>query len=503
MFKLAELFSNDTIKAILDRYKLIWSINHALSLLGWDLETYMPEQGVKERSIATSQLSVLAHKLLIDESFVRLVDKASDMKDLNDYERGVVRVLKREIEKAKKIPPKLVEELSRVTSEATVVWRNAKAENNFKVFEPYLAKIVDLVREVADKLGYDEHPYDALLDLYEEGLKTRDFDRVVEVITPRLKKILDRVRSEGYYPESHPLEDREYRVEALKRVNKSILELIGYDPKTLRLDVSAHPFTTSMGVKDVRITTRYEGKDFRRSILAVIHEYGHALYELQIDEKLATTPLAKGVSLGIHESQSRFWENIVGRSRDFVDLIYSIVAEELEYVREYTPEELYRYFNIVRPGLIRVDADEVTYNLHIVVRFELEKLLVKGEIKVSDLPELWAEQYEDKLGIKPKTYSEGVLQDIHWSGGSIGYFPTYTIGTIVAAQIKHAMESDLGPLSEVISSKKFDSIKTWLREKIHRWGSTYDPKTLMKKSLGEELNPERYIEYLESKYIKI
>jgi carboxypeptidase Taq len=495
------VFKNEIIKEIIKKYRVLWAINHAQSLMGWDAETYMPREGVRERAIAQSELSVLSQQLLLKPEFVELVDKASSIEDLNDYERGVVRVLQRSIRIAKALPPWLVAEYSRVTQEAVVVWREAKQKNDFNMFKPYLEKIIDLARKAADFLGWEEHPYDALLDLYEEGLRTRDVDNILGYLEGEIKKVLDRVMSSGRYPREHPLEKIRYRREDAERVNHEILEMLGFPIGVRsRIDVSAHPFTQSMGLFDVRITTRYEGYDFKRTILSVVHEFGHALYELQIDERLMATPIAHGVSLGIHEGQSRFWENIIGRSREFVEVIYPILRKHFEFIKDYSPEDIYYYFNTVRPSLIRTEADEVTYNLHIVLRARLEKLMVKGEVKVDELPELWNNTMEELLGVKPKNYAEGILQDIHWSMGSIGYFPTYTLGNLVAAQMRHHMLREIN-IYEKILEKDFNTIKNWQREKIHRWGSTYAPKELLRKAFGEEYEPRYFIEYLKEKYL--
>ncbi len=473
-----------------------------MALLGWDIETYMPELGVEERSISVSQLNLLKQKLILDEGFVSLVDKADLIEDLNDFERGIVRVLKRSIRIYRSLPPRLIEEFSRVTEKSKVVWRNARAKNDFVMFQPYLEKIMSLAREMAEYLGYKEHPYDALLDLYEEGLTSRDVSSIFNSIIPVSKKVLDEVMEKGNYLQRHPLENVSYNVEMMKRVVNEVASILGYDPKRFRIDVSTHPFTIGIGIRDVRITTRYEGKDFKAALFSLIHEYGHALYELQVDEAFIATPLVGGVSLGIHESQSRFWENIIGRSRQFSEAIYPILAKYLDFISEFSPRDLYLYFNTVKPSLIRVDADEVTYNFHILVRFELEKLLIGGEIKVSDVPELWNDHMEKYVGIRPKTYSEGVLQDIHWSQGSVGYFPTYTIGNVVAAQIRAHILKDIPDFYDHILNLKFNDIKEWLRMKIHKWGSTYMPRELLKRATGEEINPQHFAQYLQEKYLK-
>lgn len=495
------VFQNPVVKQVLEKYRVIWALGHAGAVMSWDSETYMPEEGYKDRAVARAELEVLSQQLTLRPDFVELVEKASREEGLNDYEKGVVRVLMRSIRIAKALPPWLVAEMAKTTQEAMVAWREARAKNDFEKFKPYLEKIFDLSRKTADFLGWEEHPYDALLDLYEEGLKTRDVDAILSRLRSELKTLIDKVMSESKYPRSHPLESARYEQSKMEAVNRRILELLGYPlGKRARLDVSAHPFTIDMGIHDVRITTRYEGVDFKRTMYSVMHEYGHALYQLQIDPALSYTPIGTGVSLGIHESQSRFWENIVGRSREFTEVVYPILREHLDFIKDYSVDDLYYYFNTVRPSLIRVDSDEVTYNMHIVLRAQLEKLVIGGEVKVADLPELWNQTMEELLGVKPKTYSEGVLQDIHWSMGSVGYFPTYTLGNLVAAQIRYVMARDID-LGSAILGKRFNEIQEWLREKIHRWGATYPPKELLRRMLGEEYNPEYFTRYIREKYL--
>ena len=496
------VFEHPAIKEILKHYRTIWALRHARGLMGWDSETYMPRMGVEERSIAAAEIAVLSQKLLLEPRFVELVEKAWSLEGLNEYERGVVRVLKRAIRIFKKLPPSLVAEKAATSQKAKAVWRGAKEKDDFNMFKPYLAKLVELNRQTAEYLGYDEHPYDALLDLYEEGLKTRDMERIYDAIIPVSQKVLEKVLEEGYYPQNHPLEQQRYDPKALEEVNRRVLDLLGYPWDRGRLDVSAHPFTSGIGVRDVRITTRYEGFDFKRSLLAVIHEYGHALYDLQLDERFIATPLAGGASMGIHESQSRFWENMVGRTRGFVEMIYPELREKLPFLANHDVEEVYRYFNTVRPSLIRVEADEVTYNFHTLLRFELEKQMITGEIKVDDVPELWAETLDRLLGVKPRSHAEGVLQDIHWSMGSMGYFPTYTIGNVVAAQVRAHILRDMPNLAEMVRNAEFKPVQEWLREKIHRWGSMYPPQELLERKLGEPVNPEYFADYLVKKYLE-
>jgi carboxypeptidase Taq len=491
------------IREIIEKYRTIWSLGVAGSLMGWDQETYMPPKAVTERSIAGSNIAVLRHQLMLRPDFVELVEKASRKRSLNDVEKGIVRVLKRSIDQARKIPPEHVAEVSKTTTLALEFWKKAKAQDNYEIFKPYLAKIVELARKTADYLGYKKHPLDALLDLYEEGLTTDDVDTMFNRLEPGLKKVYDKIMAEHPVPDKHPLEEVHYKVESMKKLNKKALTILGYPWDRARLDVSAHPFTIGIGINDVRITTRYEGYDFKRSLLSTIHEFGHALYELGVDQRFMATPIAGGVSLGVHESQSRFWENQIGRSREFVESFYPYMKRYLVFLRNYSPEDVYLYFNTVRPSLIRTEADEVTYNFHIMLRYRLEKKMIEGSLSVDELPQVWNEEMERLLGIEPKTYSEGVLQDIHWSMGSIGYFPTYSIGTLLSAQIMKKIREEIPDVDDDIRRLRFRRIRKWLRENIHRHGSVYPPKELIRRALGMDLEPEIYVSYLEQKYLSM
>ncbi len=479
------------LEDILEGYKKVWALDHALALMGWDLETYMPQEGSKYRGEANAQLLTLRRNEMM--KFADKVDKIDEEK-LDDKEKGIVRILRREIKYYRAVPKEVDEELARLTSEAFIAWSKAKNESNFSLFKPYLEKIVELEKKIAESLGYEKHPYNALLDLYEEGFTVDDADRIFSSLLPELKSILEKILSSNYYPKHHPLEDMTYDIEVMKRVNEEIINILEMPKNAFRLDISPHPFTQRISAGDVRITTRYEGKDFRATMFSVIHESGHAIYELQIDPELEMTPVGKGVSSGVHESQSRFWENIIGRSREFVNIIYPLIKRFLDL--KYDEEEIYKYFNVVRPSLIRVDADEVTYNLHIAIRYEIEKKLIAGELKVEEIPSLWNELSEKYLGIKPKNDAEGALQDVHWSGGSFGYFPTYTIGNVVAGMIYAKFN-----VLEKVREKKFNEIKDYLKEKIHKYGAIYPPKVLLSKSFGDTYNPEYLIRYLKEKYL--
>lgn len=497
-----EVFQNETIKEILEYYRVIWALGHASSLMGWDSETYMPKQAYIDRGVASSELSALSRRLLLDDKFLAKLDRAKEMMDdLNEYEKGVVRVLDRAVKIYRALPEDLIREMAMAREEARAHWVKARYESNYNIFKPYLAKNIELSRKAADYLGYDDNRYDALLDLFEEGLTYKKAKSILDQVATKVKPIFEKVYGEEIFPSKHTLEDVKYDVEAMKKVNKEVLDLLEYPWERARLDVSAHPFTTGISLDDVRITTRYEGFDFRRTLFSVLHEFGHALYDLQIDPRFKYTPLEGGASLGVHESQSRFWENIIGRSREFTGILKSILDKHLDFTAKYDEEDLYKYFNIVRPTFIRVDSDQLTYDFHIILRFNMEYMFINEELTVDDAPETWNNMMEEYLGIRPKKDSEGILQDIHWSIGLMGYFPTYTLGNILSAQISRVIERELGKISELILEKRFRDIREFLRERIHRYGGMYKPEDLIKKATGEGINPTYYIEYLRNKFL--
>ena len=476
----------------------MWAVNHSLAVLGWDTETHMPEAGARPRGIASGQLAVMVQRATIELD--GMVGKAEKAKDLDEMEKGVVRVLRRNLDYFLKVPPKLVDEIQRVTTEATVVWRTARKKSDFKLFRPHLDKIIQLERKVADKLGYEKHPYNALLNLFEEGFTVRDADAVYSRLIPESKKILAKVASAGVYPSKHPLESKKYETAAMERVNEGVLEMLKMPKEKFRMDVSTHPFTTGIARDDVRITTRYEGVNFKATLFATIHESGHAIYHLGIDKKLAYAPTGDGASYGIHESQSRFWENVVGRSREFVGLVDPLLRKNLPFLSGYDDEQLYYYFNTVRKSFIRVEADELTYNFHTALRYEVEKKAIAGEAKVAELPELWNDTFEEYLGMRPKNDAEGVLQDVHWSGGSFGYFATYTLGNVVLGMIWHKMK-DGELVRGAVGRGDLMELRGWLGREIHRYGATYAPKDLQMRVFGEAYNPERLLKYLNTKFV--
>ena len=495
-------YENHVMNRILDAYKPMWSLKHAISLMSWDFETYMPREGTEGRGVADSQLHMLLKELLLNKDFIGLVESAKKLDGLGDFEKGIIRVLDREITKEIKIPKELTEAESLLRIRGNMAWREARAKSDFKMYETHLKKMIEIKKEIAAKWGYEKHPYNALLDTFEEQLTVDDLDKVFSTLTPRIQKILKKlVDSSSPFCKENKLGKSKYDIKKVDDLNHDILTLLQYDMKRFRMDISTHPFTETMGLNDIRITTRYEGTDFKKSIFSTIHEAGHALYDLQCDQSLSFTPIGGGSSLGLHESQSRFWENIVCRSLPFVQLISPLVRKQVSFANQTTDDELYLYFNNVKADYIRVDADEVTYNLHIAIRYEVEKKIFGDELSVSEIPEFWNDRMEQLLGVRPIKDSQGVLQDTHWSSGLFGYFPTYTLGNLVSAIIASKLRKELEHYEEDIKRGDFNPIREWLRLKIHQYGSAYAPKVLLGNSLNEGYNPDYFITYLETKYL--
>ncbi|MEW5805655.1 MAG: carboxypeptidase M32 [Patescibacteria group bacterium] len=499
------VFQNKIVKQILEKYQTLWALTHYQTLGGWDLNTYMPEAGASARGLAEAKLSVLRQKLFLNKEFVSLIKALENEANLNDYEKAVLRVLRKALDHYEKLPPEFLEEWSKVTNEAHIIWKNAKKNNDFVSFAPSLEKIVQLCQRKAEYLGYPKHPYDALLDDYEEGWKTSEVEEYFNSLRQSLKELLSKIMTCPRYLSEHPLEKEPYLEQEMRQLNQKILKFLNYDPKTLRLDISVHPFTETISLKDVRITTWYHQQDFARSLMATVHEFGHALYELQCLEELEHTPVAGGVSLGVHESQSRFWENLIARTPEFISLFYQDFIGLGQNLAQYSEKEIAQYFNLVRPSLIRVEADELTYHFHIMLRFEIEKALIENKLKVKDLPEVWEVKFKEYLGIAPKTDTEGVLQDIHWSMGALGYFPTYSLGTSLSAVWKSLLERELGSLNQLIGSVDgVSKIQFWLRQNLHQYGSTYVLKDLLRQQTGkEELRIQPLLDYLTEKYSAI
>lgn len=496
-----ELIQNKEIKNLLEKYKTIWALGHFAALGSWDMEVNMPQKGIEARSEALGKVASFTQEKFLEKDFINQINKCTQLKNLNDYEKGIVRLLTRQLDSYQKLPKEFIEEYAKATSKGSDVWKKAREKEDFTMFEPYLEKIIELSKKKAEYLGYTDHPYDALLDEYEENLTAKQVEEYFAMIKEPIVNLVKYITSSKKYDNEHPLEKEKYETQPMKEFTEKLLNILEADFSRFRVDVSTHPFTTEFGHGDTRITTRYEGSDFAHSYGSTIHEFGHALYEMQIADGLAFTPIGGGTSLVIHESQSRFWENFVGKSKDFLEKVKNDLAQVNKHFGKYSTEELYKYVNVVKPGFIRVEADEVTYHLHILIRFEIEKGLLEGSIKVKDLPKIWNKKYKEYLGIDVPNDRLGVLQDVHWSNGLVGYFPTYSMGTALSCMWKHYLEKDLGDLSELIQKKDgIKKIKQWLAKHIHQYGSTYTFNELVQKSCGEAFDSRYLIEFLEKKY---
>ena len=479
---------------------------HTAAVLGWDQETYMPSRAIGERAQQLSLLQALIHRRVVEEkngeAFAVLGSGDEEPRgdvSLPPADRAFLRQAYRRYELATKLPERLVVEVAQETSKGQAVWQEARRNDDFSAFEPTLSKIVSLVREKAELWGYDDHPYDPLLDEFEPGMKTSEVQRNFDGLETSLRSLLDRIR--GATQVEDAFLHRDFAVGTQEQFSREILAALGFDSSRGRLDVSTHPFTTTLGFDDVRITTRYNPDLFQTAIFGTIHEAGHALYEMGFEESLRGSLLAEGTSLGIHESQSRFWENVVGRSRSFWRRYFPRLKELFPQALDSVDQDaFFRGVNKVAPSLIRVEADEVTYGLHIILRFRLEIELITRRLEVSDLPEAWKQLSQELLGIAPERDADGVLQDIHWSMGAFGYFPTYALGNLYAAQFTEALQGDLPSFEGLIEAGNFQPILQWLRSNIHRHGGAKVPSELLRDIVGAALGPGAFTDYLQAKY---
>ena len=497
---------NKSLTKLKDIDKEIQLLAHTLSLLGWDQETYMPPGAVEERAEQQALLAGMLHEKLTDPAVGELLKTCGVTEDnykgaasFGETDRAFLRKFTREYFRETKLPKELVVEFSREASLSQAAWIEAREKSDFSLFAPHLEKILDLTRQKAEKTGYTEHPYDALLDEFEPFATTAFIKATFAKLKPRIQALVKEIAASRQVDESFLL--KKYPVKKQEEFGLGVLKDLGYDFDRGRLDVSAHPFTTNPGSDDVRLTTRYQEDFFKTGIFGIIHECGHGLYELGFQNEIKCSTLAEGTSHGVHESQSRTWENIIGRSlpfwKHYFPKLKKMFPRQLEGV---SLKQFYRGINLVEPSLIRVEADEVTYSLHIIMRFELELALVSGELKVADLPDEWNRKTKEFFGIIPSNDAEGVLQDVHWSFGAIGYFPTYALGNLYGSQFHAKMVKDLGNTDALIEKGDFHTILKWLRENIHRYGSIYTADELCRKVTGGPLNPDFFMDYLEKKY---
>ena len=490
---------SNALKELRRRLATVSDLGSAGAVLAWDQQTYMPKGGIGTRAEGMATLSRLAHEHFVDPEVGRLLNAAGDT-DPGTDDGALVRRARRDYERSTRLPSRLVEEMSRASALGESAWVEARETSDFSLFAPHLEKMLPLQREAAESLGYEDHPYDALLDGYEPGARKatleKMFGELKEGIVPMIREI-----SAGDVDDRAALLRGAFDEAAQERFGEEVITAFGYDWNRGRQDRTVHPFCINFGPNDVRITTRFDPGWLAPALFGTLHETGHALYEQGVDGRYARTPLAGGTSMGIHESQSRMWENLVGRSRAFWSHYYPRLQGAFpEPLGGVEPEAFYRAINAVSPSEIRVEADEVTYNLHILLRFELEVALIEGSLAVSDLPDAWRAKMEEYLGITPESDAAGVLQDVHWSAGLFGYFPTYTIGNVLSVQFFDEAVRAHPEIPEGVGRGEFSTLLSWLRENIHRHGSRYLPDELVERVTGRPLDTAPYLRYLRTKF---
>ncbi len=489
--------------------KEIVNLEHVIAAVDWDQQTYMPQAAGNGRAEQLALLESVAHQRNTSAEIGEILNSIGADDDhpegavaLSEQDKAFVREVRRRYAKLVKLPESLVTAFARERSLAQSVWVQAKESNDFSQFAPNLERLVGLSREIAECYGYEDHIYDALLDTYEPEMKeaevTAVFERLAASLQPLVAAIADapQVRTDFL--------EREFPPDLQEKIGRQILQDIGFDFIRGRLDVSAHPFTTTLGSHDIRLTTNYSPNFLPKSLFGSIHEGGHGMYEQGISKELHGSVLAEGTSLGIHESQSRSWENIIGRSLPFWKHYYPDLMKCFpQQLQDVTLDDFYRGINAVAPSFIRIEADEVTYNLHIILRFELEKLLLTGDLKVRDLPSAWNEKMETLLGITVPRDSVGVLQDVHWSAGLFGYFPTYALGNLYGAQFAAKIRELEPGLDDKIADGDFSPVLSWQRENIHPYGKMYSAGELCEKATGKRLDPGYFVTYLNEKFKEI
>jgi len=469
-------------------------------MMEWDQQTFMPRGGAEARAEHVGLLSRMYHETLTSDELKRALELArSEAK--SDDEIAMLRVVQRDIDQATKIPTALVEEKSKLASQAHESWVIARANNDFPSFAPLLARMFEIAKEEATHLGYKDHPYDALTDLYEEGATESYWRQMYESIKGPQVQLVKEIKESGKNIDDSKLYG-EWDEAKQKTFTEFLVKEIGFDMDRGRQDTAAHPFCTGWSVGDIRLTTRYKPY-IGSAIFGSLHEAGHGMYEQGSPMAWDRTPLAGGVSLGVHESQSRTWENLVGRSKSFWQKYLPVLQKAFPSLTSFDLDGWYKAINKVEPSYIRVEADEVTYNLHTLVRFEIECDMLTGKMKINDLPEAWNAKYTEYLGITPRSDSEGCLQDVHWSGGSIGYFPTYSMGNLLSYQIWNAMEKEVGDADALMAKGEFKPILGWLQEKVYSQGKKYPPRELVQRVTGKPLDASDYLSGLGAKYREI
>ncbi len=496
---------SEKMKKLLNLAAELDDLGHISALMGWDQQVNMPPGGAEERGMQSAALGQIMHEKFTSDEVGQLIeDLEEEVGDLNAEtdEARIVKVSKRAYEKQTKIPLPLLMDMIKTTTMAHEAWVEAKGKSDFSIFEPHLTKIVDLRKQYAALFKPYDHVYDPLLDDFEPGMKTAEVKKIFADLRPKqvelLKAIAEKEGPDNTFLKQYFKEDHQ------EMFGRFVITRFGYDWNRGRLDVTAHPFTTEFGQGDVRITTRYLDDDGGSALFSTMHEAGHAMYGQGVPPKYKRHPLGGAASLAIHESQSRLWENVIGRSRGFWSYFYpSLQMLFSTQLGNVSLDDFYRGINKVEPSFIRVEADEATYNMHIMLRLEIEMGLMEGTMDVKDLPEIWNTKMQEYLGITPPNDAKGVLQDVHWSSGMIGYFPTYALGNLASIQLWDKMVEENPNIPDEIAKGEFATVLNWMREHVHQYGSKFEPQEIMLKATGSKITPEPYVKYLTDKYTDI
>jgi carboxypeptidase Taq len=485
--------------AYVQKMRTIADLRYSSALLQWDQETYLPPKGAAIRGQQIATLSELAHRFFTEDSLGGLLKELLGTSTLSPDEKANVQLTLEDYERQKKLPSAFVRTLSETVNKSFHSWIDARKKNEFSIFAPDLGKLAELKKQEADLLGYEGHPYNALLNDHDKGATVQLLDKVFTAIRQPLKDLLEKIRSRPQVDDKflyqHFPKDKQWAF------GMQLLKDLNYDFEAGRQDISEHPFTVNFNSQDVRITTRVDENNLASMTWSCIHELGHALYEQNLPLEQYGLPLGEPASYTIHESQSRLWENHVGRSLAFCERFYPVLQEyfpgQLGYV---STLQFYKGINKVEPSLIRTEADELTYHFHIMIRYELEKALLEGSLQVKDIPAYWNEQYRQYLGVTVPSDAKGCLQDVHWSHGSFGYFPTYSLGSFYAAQFYHAANQSITDLEAQIQKGNTSTLLQWLSKRVHRFGRKYISEDLSKEVSGEPLNIQYFIDHMYSKY---
>jgi carboxypeptidase Taq len=480
-------------------------LSMAESLLGWDQQTYMPVGGASSRGQQMGTLGKISHEKFTSDEVGKLIADLkpwAEEQDRDGEEYRLIKVTARDYDKATRVPASFVMRQAQVTAPAHQAWVEARAKSDFSIFKPHLEKVLDLMKEYVTFFPPADHPYDILLDDYEPGMKTAEVKAIFDKLRPQQVALIKAIAKskqvdDAFLHQRFP--DKKQLAFALM-----VSQKFGYDLRRGRQDLAPHPFETSFSSDDVRITTRVNPKFLNTTLFGTMHETGHALYEQGVGHTWARTPLGRGASLALHESQSRLWENLVGRSLPFWEFFYPQLRKTFPaQLGNVSLKKFYKGINRVQPSLIRIEADEATYNLHIMLRLELEIAMIEGRVAVKDLPQLWNAKMQDYLGLTPPDDAQGVLQDIHWSGGMIGYFSTYALGNLISAQLWEKFQSVNPEIDDQIRTGDFSALLSWLRVKIHQYGRKYEPQELVMRVTKKPIDPEPYVRYLTAKYTEI